>query len=171
MSTLSFNEYFSITDIEENGCQFIQTGRSIASIEQVERIMRACATHLEKLTQEQIDYSNTENAKFLHVECERDNLQSKAASTYRKPRMGFVYLMRNQRNGFIKIGFSRDPKYREATLQSEEPEVELLTKFVGDMSDEESLHERFSAKRLRGEWFKLTDEDILSINDEMSKTM
>ena len=76
------------------------------------------------------------------------------------PREGWVYLMHNKRNGLFKIGFSANPTYREATLQSEEPEIELVHKFRGTMKDEEALHRRYAANRVRGEWFKLNSANI-----------
>lgn len=86
----------------------------------------------------------------------------------RRPRQArskrtFIYLMRNRRNGFTKIGESNNPKIREATLQSEEPEIELINQWVGSLRMEEFLHEEFSAKRVRGEWFNLDEKDIQDI--------
>lgn len=77
-----------------------------------------------------------------------------------KERMGYVYLMKNHRSGMFKIGFSKAPKYREKTLQSEEPEIEMLHHFKGTMEDEKDLHAQFADKRVRGEWFSLTQEEV-----------
>ena len=72
----------------------------------------------------------------------------------------FTYLMLNTRNGFYKIGESNLPKFREKTLQSEEPEVEIYASFTSEKCNEKILHERFSNKRIRGEWFSLSNEDL-----------
>lgn len=72
----------------------------------------------------------------------------------------FLYLMRNNRNGYIKIGYSNDPKYRETTLQAEEPEVELIFQIKTSIKEELALHEKYAAKRLRGEWFDLNIQEI-----------
>lgn len=72
----------------------------------------------------------------------------------------FVYLMKNTRNGYYKIGRSDNPKFREKTLQSEEPEVELLHVWPGTKLIEEGLHAEFSSCRVRGEWFNLEDSDL-----------
>ncbi len=73
-----------------------------------------------------------------------------------------VYFMKNRRNGYTKIGVSCNPKFREKTLQSEEPEIELL--FAIAIEDayrwEWEFHDVYSAKRIRGEWFALDDEEI-----------
>lgn len=69
--------------------------------------------------------------------------------------LGFVYLMRNNRTGCTKIGFSNNPSYREKTLQSEEPDIEMVHFFKGMQRLEKKLHIRYAEHRVRGEWFKL----------------
>ena len=89
---------------------------------------------------------------------------------------GNVYLMKNDLNSRIKIGRTKgEPVYRERTLQSQEPEVSLIFhREVGDMNGTESfLHNFFASKRLRGEWFELSDDDIekaKSFIEEASRT-
>ena len=68
--------------------------------------------------------------------------------------------MKNLRNGFYKIGISSNPGVREKTLQSQEPEIELLFYSEGSYEDERTLHEIFVEKRVRGEWFSLDERDI-----------
>ena len=65
-----------------------------------------------------------------------------------------TYLMKNRRNGFYKIGRSNDPKKRERTLQSEEPDIVLVK--VWDKNIENNLHRNYNKQRLRGEWFDLS---------------
>lgn len=77
----------------------------------------------------------------------------------------YVYLMRDKRNGYYKIGISRSPNYRERTLQSEVPKVELIAKkkFVNRKiasAIEKAFHNLYSHKNRRGEWFSLDTEDI-----------
>jgi len=82
---------------------------------------------------------------------------------------GYVYLMMNSRNGYIKIGFTKDyPTYRESTLQSQEPEVELINHWKGSMDDEQQLHSMFNEKRIRGEWFSLDPEDLSKVDEYFS---
>jgi excisionase family DNA binding protein len=42
----------------------------------------------------------------------------------------WVYLMKDLRNGFYKIGQSQNPQYRERTLQSEQPLIALVEAWV-----------------------------------------
>lgn len=85
------------------------------------------------------------------------------ANSARPRRSGYVCLMKNVRNGYTKIGFSGNPEYREKCLQSEEPEVVLTHTFQGTMNDERELHIRYAEYRMRGEWFRLSDEQVLEI--------
>lgn len=85
----------------------------------------------------------------------------------------YVYLMWDTTNGFHKIGISNNPKYRERTLQSEKPTIELLkakqypTRMIAE-AIESALHKAYADKRLRGEWFNLSPEDIEHIIETLS---
>lgn len=72
----------------------------------------------------------------------------------------YCYLMRNKRNGFIKIGRSTNPGQREKTLQSEEPEIEMIFFREAPSEVEAALHREFATWRVRGEWFELSKEQI-----------
>ena len=80
-----------------------------------------------------------------------------------------VYLMQDTTNDFYKIGRSKEPRYREKTLQSEKPTIELLFCFAGSRKDEKYLHEHFKEKRIRGEWFHLDDDDVAYIKEYANK--
>ncbi len=97
-------------------------------------------------------------------------IQSKETIELQKSDGGrcFVYLMKDEANGFYKIGISNDPRYRERTLQSEKPTIELLSKKEYPSrkiaeSIEKALHNSFSEQRLRGEWFELKPDDVEEI--------
>lgn len=80
----------------------------------------------------------------------------------------YVYLMVDTVNQFYKIGISNDPNYRERTLQSEKPTIELLASksFVSRKiaeAIEKALHDAYKNKRIRGEWFELTEIDVKEI--------
>jgi DNA-binding XRE family transcriptional regulator len=77
-------------------------------------------------------------------------------------REGFIYLIRAE-NGLVKIGATDKPRARLSTLSSGSPvPLELLhTIATNDMPWlEANLHRRFKEKRARGEWFRLTEEDL-----------
>lgn len=80
----------------------------------------------------------------------------------------YTYLMIDKRTRYYKIGFSNTPKYREKTLQSEQPSIEMIAhrrfidrKLAQDF--EKQLHQKFDSKRIRGEWFDLNPQDVNDI--------
>ena len=80
----------------------------------------------------------------------------------------YVYLMKDISNGYYKIGISNTPEYRERTLQSEKPTIEMLackkfpTRKIAE-AIESALHNAYSQQRLRGEWFNLNETDVAAI--------
>jgi hypothetical protein len=86
----------------------------------------------------------------------------KLTSEYNAP--GFIYLAKRSVDGAVKIGIALNPKNRIYKLRSSTKvgTIELLETFeVADMgTTEASLHKDFAAKKIDGEWFKLTEDDI-----------
>ena len=75
-----------------------------------------------------------------------------------------TYLMKDSNTGLIKIGKAIDPKFRERTLQSEKPTISLFA-ICNDLIEDE-LHKKYSDKRVRGEWFNLSKDDVSDIIKE-----
>jgi hypothetical protein len=73
----------------------------------------------------------------------------------------FTYICVDRNNGLYKIGKSKSPKVRERTLQSEKPSIEMLFTIKGE--HEKELHAKYHSKRVRGEWFRLTDDELSDI--------
>lgn len=68
---------------------------------------------------------------------------------------GWVYFAQRESGGPIKIGFSRTPTARAASLGWEcEAEIVLLRAVPGTMRDEKRTHALFAPLRQRGEWFR-----------------
>jgi hypothetical protein len=78
-----------------------------------------------------------------------------------------IYLMLNKKTGNIKIGRSKNPNFREKTLQGEEPEIQLISIWEAPKNVESQLHKKYIEKRIRGEWFKLSFNDLKEIKEEM----
>ena len=83
-----------------------------------------------------------------------------------------VYLMIDTTNNFHKIGISNSPKYREHTLQSDKPTIELICSKEYPSRDiaeaiESALHRVYASKRIRGEWFNLDTTDIENIKQTL----
>ena len=79
-----------------------------------------------------------------------------------RPAAGFIYLARSA-DGKYKIGHSRDVRKRMQSLQTGvHKKLQLVAKVKTSNCSalERICHRRFAAKRLRGEWFNLTENDI-----------
>lgn len=80
----------------------------------------------------------------------------------------FVYLMCDSKNGCHKIGISKTPEYRERTLQSEKPTIEMVcakeypSRKIAE-AIESALHKVYERERIRGEWFNLSKTDVMMI--------
>lgn len=84
---------------------------------------------------------------------------------------GFIYFVRPSRasGALTKIGFASDLKKRLQSLQIGSPEpLEIIAAAPADKSEEHMLHEFFAAKRVRGEWFDLTDDDLVSASAQLA---
>jgi hypothetical protein len=89
---------------------------------------------------------------------------------------GFVYLLSDQ-NGNYKIGKTTSLDNRIKALNTQPPfELQLIAfqKTSNNSKLEADYHKKYSHKRLRGEWFKLTsddvDETVKAFSVEMEKT-
>lgn len=73
---------------------------------------------------------------------------------------GYVYLMRM--GEFHKIGQTIDVKGRLMTLDVGPTPLRLIHSFASPSAwaDEQELHRRHAAKRIRREWFRLDDADV-----------
>lgn len=69
--------------------------------------------------------------------------------------------MIDNHTGHYKIGRSVSPLKREATLLSQKSSIRLLFYFPSFSKMEIYIHEMFYEKRIRGEWFDLTNEDLI----------
>ena len=78
-----------------------------------------------------------------------------------KPNKGYIYLLEEPTNRWYKIGMSRDANKRIKGLRLPF-KVTMLHSFPSDdvAQVEQYLHEKFADKRLHGEWFALTQEDV-----------
>ncbi len=100
----------------------------------------------------------------LKAESEEAQRAAALAEQLRRSRFTtFVYLMEDPRNGAFKIGRSQTPGIRERTLQSEVPETLLRFSIPAEETHERELHALFQHRRVRGEWFDLTTNDVFAV--------
>lgn len=79
-----------------------------------------------------------------------------------------LYVMQDLSTMLYKIGISKHPEYRESTLQSQKPTINMIysQRFAYRSvaySIEQQMHEMFSNKRVRGEWFNLSSVELQQI--------
>jgi hypothetical protein len=71
-----------------------------------------------------------------------------------------IYFIQSGRSEFVKIGYCKgEPRARLGQLQVGNPEeLRLLAVIDGDLAFEAYIHQQLSHLRVRGEWFKWSDE-------------
>jgi hypothetical protein len=75
-----------------------------------------------------------------------------------------VYIVQAGGTGAYKIGRSTNMLSRLTDLQISCPTaMTLIAVIEGNAATERRLHERFAEKRIRGEWFRLTADDLKTI--------
>lgn len=81
----------------------------------------------------------------------------------------WIYLIRDHDSGLVKIGRADDPTRRinqlraESTLLPKPHSFEFLFYLLARPQVERELHREYADKRVRGEWFELTSDDIEAI--------
>lgn len=165
---LFVNENFKFWKIkfEKTGREIIGGNKGFGNYEyksNLQIVIKKLAAGYRSLVREQINnYS-----PFL------DEMKPKEAEVNLHSEICFVYLMVDRVNDIHKIGISNNPSWREKTLQSEKPTIELLVakKFVNRKiasSFEKALHDAYAPKRIRGEWFQLDAIDLSEITETLN---
>ena len=85
---------------------------------------------------------------------------------------GSVYLIEAKDVGLFKIGHTCGcPSVRLSTLQTGSPVwLSIIMSTKGSVSDEKFLHAKFSHVRSHGEWFRLSENDVLWVVNEFQKS-
>ena len=104
------------------------------------------------------------SALFLRAMTEYIEKKSVLEVAYKKVSGFKTYIMMDNRTLMYKIGRSKSPSYREVTLQSENPLIELIAICEEDI--ERKLHKFFKDCRIRGEWFRFTEGQVNKIISE-----
>lgn len=140
-------------DISLNGQGYPQ----IAEVRKMKDAICLLLEEMEKLGQDKINEINQDITKE-HIERLAQNVGS--TKEYQKTN-GYIYVI--QSNSLYKIGRAKHLQSRMKTYRSENPfgvEV-VLQKEVDDYIGEETkLLRKFKNKKYRGEWFRLKQEDL-----------
>lgn len=74
-----------------------------------------------------------------------------------------VYIVRNERNSLIKIGYTEALKFRLDSLRRTcKSKITLLRTVAGLRSTEQWMHNCFQRHRVKGEWYRFAEE-MLSV--------
>lgn len=79
----------------------------------------------------------------------------------------YLYLALNEDTNLFKIGYSKNPIFREKTLQSQEPNIFNIKIWECERKVETKMHRLFREKRVRGEWFNLNIDDLIELNNQL----
>jgi predicted SprT family Zn-dependent metalloprotease len=81
--------------------------------------------------------------------------------------MTAVYFLKAVQSGWIKIGYSKQPKKRHGRCATDCPHEHRLMKVIeGGLDTEHEWHKRFSHLRGHGEWFKSAPDLLEAIDNE-----
>lgn len=82
-------------------------------------------------------------------------------------KQGHIYIGYDESNRYFKIGKSINPARREKEIANMNPTFKILTHVqVPDQDEfERMLHNRYSSRRVVGEWFDLSAKDISELTD------
>jgi len=69
--------------------------------------------------------------------------------------------MYDESSNLYKIGKSKNIHFREKTLAGQIPKIKTILHLPKDI--EFTLHSYYAKKRVRGEWFSLSADDILDL--------
>ena len=159
-----FEDFWRFEYVEdENGADFLMPrdvqGPFIKDIEKVEAVVEGLCNFLVKYEQEDIGDIND---RLLERRKEMlDNISNKKSGISES---GLVYLLKSiQDDPVYKIGVTTNIDKRLPQIATKLPfEVALEHKIKHDSiyELESELHNKFSDKRLNGEWFRLEDKDV-----------
>lgn len=78
-----------------------------------------------------------------------------------------IYFIYNPLNELVRIGRSKQVKQLLSSLKMNSGiEMELLGVIVGGAAEEKKLHQRYQEDHVRGEWYRLTEEIEVDINND-----
>lgn len=140
-------------NISRSTLYLIEKGNEGVAIGYYFNVLKVLSLHLDflKLAKDDIFGRKLQDLELLDKEKVDDVEVKKIKQTY---------LMINSK-GHIKIGKSYNPKIRESTLQSEQPCIKLFAINYSDIELE--LHNEYIDKKIRGEWFDLSNSEIVDI--------
>lgn len=150
-------------DDENEGIYLVDPQGSILGIDETKELILGLQKFVKNVNQDDIDAINSD-IESEHRQPTDECLVKNIRPSKPKPQRGVVYFIRDDK-GRVKIGKAKNMKYRmgEYTKLPFEPELVHLIESNDYHMTEHKFYVLFAQKRLRGEWFNLTNEDIQMI--------
>ena len=104
----------------------------------------------------------------MKIESEKRNKYTESRRSNRNKQTNdslYIYLIKNNNNGLIKIGSTNDPERRIIELKNKMQE-ELIIIALSEKTQQKTeslIQKEYEGKRQFNEWFKLTENDIKNI--------
>lgn len=102
-------------------------------------------------------YEDVETLAVSAFDEQRKRITAKTQETNTK----WTYIMYDYESKMCKIGISNNPYKREKEMKPFRPKAALF--LLHRDNKEKELHERFSDKHYSGEWFELSEEDMVGL--------
>lgn len=115
---------------------------------------------MEKINLEKLLKENTMN---LYSSEWYSSISDKIINLFNEDKkIGYVYFLRSEKSSYIKIGKSKDIDKRVKMLEYNVGKINILGFIYNEDYDliEKQLHAHFKDKRMHGEWFDLSVDDI-----------
>lgn len=163
--------YMSVDEHETQTRKTVSSFRAIISDAVAKGVEQATKDNLSTLEEIQSERAALEKRLERIKELEERAAAREAAKMQRKPRSlaGYVYVVKSLHPApLYKIGRSNRPDKRTELFGIEVPfDIEVMhTIQTDDMYALESeLHAKFADKRVRGEWFNLSADDLTVISE------
>lgn len=155
------NKIQSLYTVSENSGTFLIRNaytNAIVSKSEVKELLKFCEIHLDVPTKK----INEINEKYIKLSQEKISQSTKQ----KVENHGYVYVIKSEIG--YKIGRSitkKRPEKLSEVLLPIEMKIVLMVKVKDYIESEAILHGIYDEKRIKGEWFKLTDDDIYRIEN------
>lgn len=156
--------YVLIRDKETNAMAIADSGSGIPISYEKHMKIRNLLNDLFDSYGEELKEDLEEVRERLYTKWNEEDKHFNSVSANAKPShrtiQGYVYIVKM--GEYYKVGKTLDMTCRmgEYTLLPIEPEIVFCKKVEDYTQGERTLHEQYAEKRVRGEWFKLSDSDI-----------
>lgn len=155
-----YNRYYKYKTLTKYGlirCMTFcnkDTRASICFLKFIHALLKVLDEHITPSIQKHISKSYTESMNTPETQQELKQAD--------EDKQGLVYFIKNLETQNIKIGFTKDLEARLSCLQvGNDCELKVIHTIEGEEVLEKEYHQKFADYHVRGEWFKITEEQVV----------